>query len=157
MKLTSPRFAHEGRIPRDFTCQGRDVSPPLAWEDVPAGTHSLVLIVDDPDAPDPAAPRTVWVHWLLYNLPADLRALPEGVDPGTLPGGVGVGRNDFRKSAWGGPCPPVGRHRYYFRLTALGARLPDLGACSRSALEQAMASAKALGTAVLMGTYQKGD
>jgi Raf kinase inhibitor-like YbhB/YbcL family protein len=118
---------------------------------VPAGTRSLALIVDDPDAPDPAAPRMTWVHWVLYNLPPDLTGLPEGA---ALPPGARAGTNDFRRTRYGGPCPPIGRHRYFFKLYALDTVLPDLGAVTKSGLEQAM-QGHVLAQAVLMGTYQR--
>ncbi|MEJ5210700.1 MAG: YbhB/YbcL family Raf kinase inhibitor-like protein [Burkholderiales bacterium] len=151
MKLTSPAFANGGEIPAAYTCDGRDVSPPLAWSEVPAGTHSLVLIVDDPDAPDPAAPRMVWVHWVLYNLPPAIMELPEGA---AVPAGASAGINDFRRTRYGGPCPPIGRHRYFFKLYALDTRLPEMGAASKAQLERAM-SGHVLAEAVLMGTYER--
>ncbi len=157
MKLMSSSFAHEGKIPRKHSCEGADVSPPLAWTDVPPAAMSLALIVEDPDAPDPRAPRTVWAHWVVYDLPPTIRELPEGVTgPAQLGTGVRVGRNDFRRAAWGGPCPPVGRHRYFFKLYALDCTLGDRGGASRSDLERAM-QGHVLAEAALMGTYQKGD
>jgi Raf kinase inhibitor-like YbhB/YbcL family protein len=156
MKLTSPSFAPEGKIPRVHTCQGKDSSPALAFEEVPAGTKSLALIVDDPDAPDPRAPRTVWVHWVLYGLPAGTRALAEDASARGLPAGTRVGTNDFGKVRWSGPCPPIGRHRYVFKLYALDKELPDLGPATKQALERAMAG-HVLAEARLVATYQKGD
>ncbi len=152
MTISSPAFAHNAAIPARFTCQGSDVSPELAWRDVPPGTQSLALIVDDPDAPDPAAPRTTWVHWLLYNLPADCSGLPEAV--AALPAGCGEGINDWQRTGYGGPCPPIGRHRYFFKLYALDTRLLELGTPTKAQLEQAMAG-HVIAQAWLVGTYQK--
>ncbi|WP_439629864.1 YbhB/YbcL family Raf kinase inhibitor-like protein [Gemmata sp.] len=152
--LTSPAFAADHDIPSDYTCEGGDVSPALAWTGVPAGTKSLALIVDDPDAPDPAAPKRTWVHWVLYNLPADLKRLPEAVDRDALPDGALEGTNDWKRTGYGGPCPPVGRHRYFFKLYALDAALPDLSHPTKAALEAAMAG-HVLAKAELVGKYQK--
>lgn len=152
LTLTSPAFAHQGTIPARYTCEGDDCSPPLAWSGVPAGTKSLALILDDPDAPDPAAPKMTWVHWLLYNLPPDIAGLAENVGP--LPSGTLEGFNDFRRTQYGGPCPPIGRHRYYHKLYALDVVLPDLGRPTKAVLEKAMAG-HVLAEAQLMGTYQK--
>jgi len=105
-------FSQMGEIPPKYTCQGEDVSPQLHFAGVPAGTKSLVLIVDDPDAPDPEAPKMTWVHWLLYNLPPDVAGLAEAV--AKLPAGTQKGKNDWHRTGYGGPCPPVGRHRYFF-------------------------------------------
>src|SRR5258706_13552386 len=128
MQISSTSFAHEGEIPTRYTCEGEDVSPPLQWSDVPPEAQSLVLIVDDPDAPDPAAPQRVWVHWVLYNLPPAAAGLAEAIAPADLPSGTRQGRNDWGRTGWGGPCPPIGRHRYFFKLYALKSPLPDLGA-----------------------------
>ena len=152
--LTSPAFRAGAALPARFTCEGNDVSPPLEWTGVPPGTRSLVLIVDDPDAPDPRAPRMTWVHWLLYNLPPDTMSLPEGVAPKALPKGTLEGITDARRTGWHGPCPPIGRHRYFFRLHALDATLPDLHRPSRPALEREM-EGRLLASAELMGTYEK--
>lgn len=152
MTISSPAFAHNAAIPALYTCQGRDISPPLSWSGVPAGARSLVLIVDDPDAPDPAAPRMTWVHWLLYNLPVDCAGLPEAV--GDLPPGTRCGITDSQTTTYGGPCPPIGRHRYFFKLYALDALLPDLGTPTKATLEQAMAG-HVVGQAWLIGTYQQ--
>ncbi len=155
MQVTSPAFAANGPIPPRFTCEGEDVSPALNWTGVPAGARSLVLIVDDPDAPDPAAPTRTWVHWVLYNLPPDAAGLPEAVRSATdLPSGTAEGLNDWNRVGWGGPCPPVGRHRYHFRLFALDRLLPDLRTPSRAQLDQAM-QGHVMAQAVLVGTYQK--
>ena len=154
MNITSSAFAHNGSMPALFTCEGKNISPPLAWNGIPEGAKSLVLIVDDPDAPDPAAPRRVWVHWLLYNLPATSTGLPEAVV--TLPAGTKEGINDWQRTGYGGPCPPIGRHRYFHKLYALDLVLPDLGTPTKKALEQAM-QGHIIAEAQLIGTYQKGQ
>lgn len=154
LSITSPAFAHGHEIPSDFTCEGADVSPALAWSGAPAGTKSLALIVDDPDAPDPAKPKMTWVHWVLYNLPADTRGLPEAIEPESLPPGTREGKNDWKRTGYGGPCPPIGRHRYFFKLFALDTILPDLRSPTKAELEQAM-SGHILEKAELLGLYQK--
>jgi len=116
MEITSPAFAPNGEIPAAHTCEGADSAPALTFANVPPAAKSLALVVDDPDAPDPKAPRTVWVHWVVYNLPASTKGLPDG---GKLPAGAHEGLNDFKHPTWGGPCPPIGRHRYFFKLYAL--------------------------------------
>jgi Raf kinase inhibitor-like YbhB/YbcL family protein len=153
--LVSSAFSHQGSIPKRYTCEGGDISPPLAWSGVPEGTKSFALIVDDPDAPDPKAPRMTWVHWVLYNLPATAQGLAEGVKSGALPVGTKEGRNDWKRAGYGGPCPPIGRHRYFHKLYALDAILPDLGTPEKPDLEQAMAG-RILAQAELIGTYEKG-
>lgn len=155
MTLTSPAFAHHASIPVEFTCEGRDISPAVAWQGVPPGTRSLALIVDDPDAPDPRAPKMVWVHWVLYNLPADSAGLPEAVPPRQLPAGTREGLNDWGRTGYGGPCPPIGRHRYFFKLYALDVVLTDLGRSRKADLERAM-TGHVLEKAELVGTYEKG-
>jgi Raf kinase inhibitor-like YbhB/YbcL family protein len=154
MKLESPNFENQGAIPKKFTCDGADVSPALAWSDVPEGTKSLVLIVDDPDAPDPANPRMTWVHWVLYNIPAMAKSLPEGVIQSDLPKGTLQGLNDWRKPGYGGPCPPIGRHRYFHKLYALDVVLPDLGQPTKARVEKAM-EGHVLAKAELVGLYQR--
>lgn len=154
LALTSTAFPHEGPIPAVHTCQGKDVSVPLAWSDLPAGTRSLALIVDDPDAPDPAAPKMTWVHWVLYNIPPGATGLTEGVKPMALPPGTLEGSNDWGRTGYGGPCPPVGRHRYFFKLYALDVVLPDLGTPDKKRLERAM-KGHVLAQHALMGTYAK--
>lgn len=151
MQLTSPAFSAGAEIPTAHTCEGANHAPALSWTGAPAGTKSFALIVDDPDAPDPKAPKTTWVHWVAYNLPASATGLPEG---GRLPAGAREGVNDFKRPTYGGPCPPVGRHRYFFKLYALDAVLPDLGKPTKAALEKAMHGHE-LGRAELVGTYQK--
>jgi Raf kinase inhibitor-like YbhB/YbcL family protein len=152
--LRSESFRHQGEIPTKYTCEGQDISPPLAWSGVPEGTRSLALIVDDPDAPDPAAPRMTWVHWVLYNLPPSAAALAEAVKPGDLPRPTREGTNDWKRTGYGGPCPPIGRHRYFHKLYALDVELPDLGNPTKVELEEAM-EGHVLAKAELIGTYQK--
>ena len=152
MTIASAAFAHNAAIPKLYTCQGKDISPPLAWHSVLPEAKSLVLILDDPDAPDPAAPRMTWVHWLLYNLPVGSGGLAEAV-PG-LPAGTLDGLNDWKRTGYGGPCPPIGRHRYFHKLYALDVVLPDLQKPNKKALEQAM-QGHIIAEAQLIGTYQK--
>lgn len=154
LSITSPAFGSFEAIPEIYTCDDKDLSPPLAWSGVPELAKSLVLIVDDPDAPDPAAPKMTWVHWMLYNLPADLAGLEEAVDEAQLPEGTGQGLNDWKRTGYGGPCPPIGRHRYFHKLYALDARLSDLGTPTKAALLEAM-EGHVLAEAELVGTYQR--
>jgi hypothetical protein len=154
LALTSSAFTHNGPIPRTYTCQGSDISVPLAWSGLPPGTKSLALIVDDPDAPDPAAPKMTWVHWVLYNIPPDATGLPQGVKPADLPRGTFEGINDWKRTGYGGPCPPIGTHRYFHKLYALDVVLPDLGKPSKAQLEQAM-KGHVLAQSELIGTYKK--
>jgi len=156
LTITSSSFTHQGHIPRKYTCEGSDVSPPLSWSGVPDGTKSLILIVDDPDAPDPKAPKMTWVHWVLYNLPATSTGLPEAVPTGGLPAGTREGLNDWQRRGYGGPCPPIGRHRYFHKLYALDTVLPDLGEPTKADLEKAM-HGHVRAEAELIGTYQKGQ
>ena len=152
--LTSTSFTAGGAIPSAHTCEGADRAPALAWSGVPAGTKSFALIVDDPDAPDPKAPQTTWVHWVLYDLPATASALPAGVTVATLPAGAREGRNDWGTTGWRGPCPPIGRHRYVFKLYALDLSLPLLATPDKAHLEQAM-QGHVLAQTQLIGTYEK--
>ena len=152
MKITSTAFAQDAAIPAKYTCEGSDLSPPLAWSEVPANTKSFVLIVDDPDAPDPAAPKMTWVHWVLYNLPAEATGLAEAAK--SLPRGTLQGLNDWKRTRYGGPCPPVGRHRYFHKLYALDVVLPDLGQPTKAQVEAAM-KGHVIAHAELIGTYQK--
>ena len=154
MIIESTAFAHQGKIPSCHTCEGENFSPALSWHEIPVGTKSLALIVDDPDAPDPAAPQRVWVHWVLYNLPADCPGLPERVK--MLPSGAREGLNDWKRTGYGGPCPPIGRHRYFHKLYALDTVLPDLNMPDKRSLLQAM-QGHVLAEAECVGTYQKGD
>jgi Raf kinase inhibitor-like YbhB/YbcL family protein len=153
LALTSTAFTDGGAIPKRYTCEGQDISPPLAWTGVPEGTKSLVLIVDDPDAPDPKAPKRTWVHWVLYDIPASTTALPEG---GALPAGTRQGRNDWGRTGYGGPCPPIGRHRYFHKLYALDGILGDLGEPAKQAVEKAM-KGHVLTEGRIVGTYEKGQ
>lgn len=153
--LKSDAFQDGDPIPRRFTCEGADRSPPLSWDQLPPGTESLVLIVDDPDAPDPAAPRMVWDHWVLYNLPPTCSGLTDGASDQGLPEGTGEGINSWGRTGYGGPCPPVGRHRYFHRLYALDTRLPsELGTPTKDDLLLAMEE-HILAHAELVGTFDK--
>ncbi len=154
LKLTSSAFSESQPIPRVHTCDGDDLSPPLAWEGLPPGTTSLVLVVDDPDAPDPAAPRMTWVHWLLYNIPPSTTSFPPGVTRAELPAGTREGLNDWKRTGYRGPCPPIGRHRYFHKLYALNVQLPDLGTPTKAALEEAIED-HVLASAELVGTYER--
>jgi len=154
LTITSTAFAPNASIPSLYTCEGKDVSPPLAWSGVPAGTQSLALIVDDPDAPDPAAPKMTWVHWVLYDIAAAAGGLPEAVNSTALPAGTREGVNDWGRAGYGGPCPPIGRHRYFHKLYALDTVLPELKRPDKAALEKAM-QGHILAQAALIGTYQK--
>lgn len=154
MDLTSSAFRDHETIPRPYTCEGEDLSPPLAWSDVPADARSLVLIVDDPDAPDPAASQRTWVHWVLYDIPPTLTGLAEGA-AGRLPPDIRAGTNDFRRTRYGGPCPPVGKHRYFFKLYALDKTLGDIRGADKHSVERAMRG-HVLAQAELLGLYQSG-
>jgi Raf kinase inhibitor-like YbhB/YbcL family protein len=154
LTLTSESFLHEGEIPIHHTCEGKNVSPELSWTGVPENTKSLALIVDDPDAPDPKAPKMTWVHWVLYNIPVTATGLPAGVDAKQLPHGTKGGLNDWKKDVYGGPCPPIGRHRYIHKLYALDTVLTDVGRPTKAELEKAM-KGHILAEANLIGTYQK--
>jgi len=155
LTISSPAFTNLGRIPRSHTCEGADTSPALEWAGAPASAASLALIVDDPDAPDPKAPQTTWVHWVLYNLPPDTRGLPGGVAPEALPPGTLEGVNDWGRTGYGGPCPPVGEHRYFFKLYALDTVLEGLGRPDKAELEAAM-DGHILAQAQWVGLYEKG-
>ena len=152
--LSSPVFANNGPIPKLYTCQGKDISPALTWSGLPNGTKSVALIVDDPDAPDPAAPKRVWVHWVVYNIPPAATGLPEAVSATALPAGTRQGKNDWDRTGYGGPCPPIGRHRYFHKLYALDVVLPDLKQPTKAQLLEAM-KGHILGEAAIVGTYQK--
>jgi Raf kinase inhibitor-like YbhB/YbcL family protein len=155
LTLTSPAFKQGGKIPSNYTCEGDDVSPPLVFEGVPEGTKSLALIIDDPDAPDPSAPKRVWVHWVVLNLPPGTEGLEENAAARGLPAGANEGVNDSQHKNYDGPCPPIGRHRYFHKLYALDVTLPAK-ALSKAELEAVM-EGHVLGRGELMGTYQKGD
>ncbi len=152
MPVTAPAAAPAGAPPPRHTCEGDDVPPPLDWSDAPAGTRSLALIVDDPDAPDPAAPQRTWVHWVVYEIPTSTHGLDGGGAP--LPQGAREGQNDWKRPGWGGPCPPIGTHRYFFKLYALDTVLPDLHAPTQAALERAI-HGHVLAQCELVGTYRK--
>ena len=152
--ISSPAFDDGHAIPARYTCQDEDMSPALQWAGVPAQTRSLVLIVDDPDAPDPRAPKMTWVHWVLYNLPPGTTQLTEGVASDSLPPGTAEGINDWKRTGYGGPCPPIGRHRYFFKLFALDTMLEGLHRPTKAQVESAM-QGHILGQAQLVGTYQK--
>ena len=152
MKIQSPAFEEMKPIPSKYTCDGEDISPPLSWNDIPNGTKSLVLIVDDPDAPDPRAPKMTWVHWVLYNITPETEGLSEAVS--TLPQGTMEGHNDWKKTGYGSPCPPIGTHRYFFKLYALDTILSDLGHPEKARLVKAM-KGHVLAEASLIGTYHR--
>ncbi|HEX7182027.1 MAG TPA: YbhB/YbcL family Raf kinase inhibitor-like protein [Thermoanaerobaculia bacterium] len=154
IQISSTAFQAGGSIPALYTCDGKDVSPPLQWSGIPEGTQSLALIVDDPDAPDPAAPKRTWVHWVLYNLPPSANGLPEGVKPADLPPGTKEGLNDWKRTGYGGPCPPVGRHRYFHKLYALDTVLGGLRTPTKAELEKAM-EGHVLARGEIIGTYQR--
>jgi Raf kinase inhibitor-like YbhB/YbcL family protein len=152
--LTSSAFTQSGAIPTRYTCEGDDTSPPLSWTGAPAGTKSFALIVEDPDAPDPAKPQRIYLHWAVYNIPASITSLAEDGARKGLPAGATPIKNDFGKTEYGGPCPPIGRHRYFFRLYALDTALDGLSSPSKVELLNAMKGHQ-LASAELMGTYQK--
>lgn len=154
MKLESPAFEANAVIPSRHTCDGEDISPPLRWSGVPPLTKSLALIVEDPDAPDPRNPQRVWVHWVVHDLPPDAPGLEEGASA-RLPTGARDGRNDWNRTGWSGPCPPVGRHRYFHRLYALDTVLGDLALPRKADLLKAM-EGHVLAQAELVGTYERG-
>ena len=150
MELTSKAFDEGGMIPAKYTCDAENVSPPLSWSSLPDGTKSLALICDDPDAP-----VGTWVHWVVFNLPPDSDGLPEHVPPQKkLSDGALQGLNDFRKIGYGGPCPPGGTHRYFFKLYALDMVLDLQAGSTKAALERAM-QGQVLAEARLMGTYRR--
>ena len=154
MELTSSAFVQHGEIPPRYTCDGEDLSPPLSWSDLPPGTKSLALIVDDPDAPDPKAPKMVYVHWVLYNIPPDAAGLAEAVRASGLPRGTREGVNDWGRTGYGGPCPPIGTHRYFHKLYALDTVFRDLGKPTKRQLLGVMED-HILAQAELIGTYQR--
>jgi Raf kinase inhibitor-like YbhB/YbcL family protein len=154
--ITSPAFADQSAMPARHTCEGADVSPALRWSGAPPSTRSFVLIVDDPDAPDPRAPQRTWVHWVVYNLPADTKHLTDDAAGQRLPDGALQGLNDWKREGYGGPCPPIGRHRYFHKLYALDTMLPDLRRPTKPQLVKAM-EGHVLARAELVGTYQKAD
>ena len=152
LEMSCPAFTPGGPIPAKYTCDGADTPPALVWDGVPAEAQSLAVIVDDPDAPDPKAPKMTWVHWVLYNIPPITEGVPEGGTP--LPPGTMNGKNDWKRSGYGGPCPPIGRHRYFFKLFALDAVLPNLNEPTKAQLEKAM-EGHVLERAAVFGTYER--
>jgi Raf kinase inhibitor-like YbhB/YbcL family protein len=154
MSIMSPSIMQGGTIPERHTCDGLNTSPPITWVGVPPGTKSLALIVDDPDAPDPSAPKMTWVHWLLYNIPENATGLAEVVTDKNLPAGTLQGLNDWHLDSYGGPCPPIGTHHYFFKLYALDSVLPDLKKPSKAKLEKAM-HGHVLDQSSLVGLYQR--
>jgi len=153
-QLTSPRFQNGETIPITYACEGENIPPPLHWEGEPPGTRSFALIVEDPDAPDPSNPKTPWVHWVLYNLPPNFHDIPESLMPESIPESARQGLNDWKKQGYGGPCPPVGKHRYVYHLYALDTVLPDLGRVTRAQLASAM-DGHVLAETTLVGLYEK--
>ncbi|WP_341327963.1 YbhB/YbcL family Raf kinase inhibitor-like protein [Methylotuvimicrobium sp. KM2] len=154
LKLQSPDFNENGPIAKTFTCDGDDISPALTWSGIPSNTKTLVLIIDDPDAPDPKAPKMTWVHWVLYNIPASAPGLAKAVSDEELPPGTLQGKNDWKKIGYRGPCPPTGKHRYFHKLYALDIELPDLNEPTKAELEQAM-QGHILDKAEWVGTYER--
>ncbi|ADE13028.1 YbhB/YbcL family Raf kinase inhibitor-like protein [Sideroxydans lithotrophicus] len=152
--ITSASFPNHGAIPERHTCDGMNVSPQLGWSGVPENTKSLVLIIDDPDAPDPRAPKMTWVHWVLYNIPPDTHELPEGIAAAALPPGTLQGKNDWQAIGYRGPCPPTGNHHYFHKLIALDIVLPDLKSPTKAALETMM-QGYTISRAELIGRYQR--
>jgi len=150
LRLTSSAFVANGAIPKKHTCDGRNTSPPLEWSGAPAGTASFALIVDDPDAPDPRAPKRTWVHWVLY----DISPTERGIAEGRTPPGAREGKNDWGRTGWGGPCPPIGRHRYVHKLYALDVQLGDLHQPTKAEVERAM-QGHVVAEARMVGTYEK--
>lgn len=152
LTLTSPRFSHLQDMPAQYTCQGENISPPLAWSGIPVGTKSLVLIIDDPDAPDPKAPKMTWDHWIVYNIPASINSIPENSTQASLNALAGL--NTWNKTDYGGPCPPIGKHRYFHKLYALDIKLEDLHLPTKAKLLEKM-KGHILAQAELVGLYQK--
>ncbi|MBW1997459.1 MAG: YbhB/YbcL family Raf kinase inhibitor-like protein [Deltaproteobacteria bacterium] len=150
IEISSSAFVNGGIIPRKYTCDGRDLSPPLKWENIPAKAKSLALICDDPDAP-----MGTWVHWVLFNLPPSVTELPEGVPSSrVLENGAKHGKNDFRRFGYGGPCPPSGTHRYYFKVYALDTMTDLAPGITKSQLLEAMRG-HVLAQGQLMGRYRR--
>ncbi len=148
--ITSSAFEDNGLIPAQYTCDGADISPPLQWEGVPEGTGSIALICDDPDAP-----MGTWVHWVIFDLPAETRELGENVPTdGTLPNGAKQGITDFGRTGYGGPCPPGGTHRYFFKIYALDTEIDLTPGATKSDLLEAM-EGHILGQGQLVGKYKR--
>jgi Raf kinase inhibitor-like YbhB/YbcL family protein len=154
LALTSSAFKNEAEIPSEYTCEGENSSPPLAWSDVPEQAQSLVLIVDDPDAPDPQAPRMTWVHWVVYNIPPAISDFPAGVAVKSLSEKIEEGLNDWKQTGYGGPCPPVGRHRYFHKIYALDCTLKEIHKPTKANVLDAM-DGHVISEAMLCGLYEK--
>lgn len=154
LTLRSIAFTDGGEIPSRYTCDGEDIAPPLEWEGVPENTRSMVLIIDDPDAPDPQAPRMTWVHWVVYNILVGADGLLVGATANDLPPGAEEGLNDWKKVGYSGPCPPVGRHRYFHKLYALDTVLTGMRHPTKTKIEAAM-KGHVIDQAELVGTYKK--
>jgi Raf kinase inhibitor-like YbhB/YbcL family protein len=152
LQLSSSAFSSGQTIPIKYTCEGQDLSPPLEWTGLPAETKSLALIIDDPDAPDPDAPKMTWVHWILYNIPPSTKGLSEGVT--AFPSGTLEGLNDWKRTRYGGPCPPIGSHRYFHKLYALDTVLSSLKQPTKAQLEKAM-EGHIIASAEYIGIYRK--
>ncbi len=152
LHIYSPAFEEDGIIPSKYTCEGADISPPLEWSGVSSEAKSLVLIVDDPDAPDPKAPKMTWVHWVVYDIPPSVHGFEEGIK--YLPSGSKEGLNDWQRTGYGGPCPPIGRHRYFFKLYVLDTSLEFSHIPTKAEVEAAM-QGHILQAAELMGTFEK--
>ncbi|MFZ3231845.1 MAG: YbhB/YbcL family Raf kinase inhibitor-like protein [Pseudobdellovibrio sp.] len=150
--LKSKAFANQHEIPKQYTCEGRDISPQLEWSGVPEGTKSLVLIVEDPDAPDPKAPKMIFTHWIVYNIPLSQNYLADGAE--NLSSEVRFGLNDWKRSTWGGPCPPIGKHRYFYKLYAVDTILNFFTVPTKKQIEEAMNN-HILGKSELVGLYEK--
>ena len=150
--LESSAFSHHQEIPSQYTCEGKNISPPLQWKGEPANTKSFAIIVDDPDAPDPAAPQRTWVHWVVLNLPADTHSLAEDIH--SLPARAKEGLNDWHAAKYQGPCPPIGRHHYHLKIYALDGFISIEKPLDKKELEKAM-NGHILAQAELIGTYQK--
>lgn len=151
--MHSSAFVDGGAMPAELTCEGANRSPPLHWSGAPAATKSFALIIDDPDAPDPRAPQRTWVHWVVYNLTAEATSLASWAAAHGLPAGASQGVNDWNRATYGGPCPPIGKHRYVHRLYALDTVLSGLSRPSKRRLLAAM-KGHVLGEAKLTGTYE---
>jgi Raf kinase inhibitor-like YbhB/YbcL family protein len=156
LAIESSVFQQSGSIPRRYTCDAEDLSPPLRWSGAPDTTRSFALIVEDPDAPDPAAPKRVYVHWVLHDIPMSVTNIDEDGESRAVKAGARQGNNDWGRTGYGGPCPPIGRHRYFFKLYALDTMLGNLGTPTKRELERAM-EGHVLASAELMGTYQRGE
>jgi len=152
LHIYSPAFDNGEEIPVQYTCEGADINPPLLWTGIKENARSLVLIVDDPDAPDPHAPKMAWVHWIVYNITPNVKELEENVK--FLPAKALEGLNDWKRTGYGGPCPPIGRHRYFFKLYTLDTSLEFKHIPTKAEVEEAM-QGHIIQRAELIGLYQK--